>query len=923
MRAGTYRLQLHAGFGLDDAAALVDYLDALGVDTVYASPLTRARSGSAHGYDVTDPTVLDPALGGEEALRRLVGALHRRGMGLLLDIVPNHMAASAENPWWRDLLQHGPASPFAATFDVDWNPPLRVVENKIVLPILGRPYGQTLEGRELQVVFDDGSFGLRYYEWELPLDPATWPLVLAGGHGQLAARLGAGSEDVKAFATVMAALEGMPGAFSGRPDAGPERHRVQRAAREELRRLTEGAPAVARLVRDSVVRINGRRGRPESVDALDELLRRQPYRLAYWRSARDKLNYRRFFNISDLVGVRAEDETVFAATHALVLRLVREGLVDGLRIDHVDGLLDPYAYLGRLRRALFADRHDLPVVVEKILSAAEGLPVPWPVQGTTGYELGAAVDRLAVDEDGLARLDALFRRVTGIAGTFGDVAHARKRHVMSELFPGEMRALEHELFRIAEADRHARDLPPGDLSRVLTAVTASLPVYRTYTRGEEVAAADRAVVETAVREARRRRPGLPVRALAFLRRVLLLDFPPAVTDRQRREWLDFVMHWQQMTGPIAAKGVEDTALYVYNRLVALNEVGGEPDPADLSTAAFHRLAGERGSRWPGTLNATSTHDSKRSEDVRARIAVLSEIAPDWEETVQRWRERNRSKKRAVAGRAAPDGNAELLLYQTLVGIWPLDRGVTDDLRERLQGYMLKALREAKAETSWLRPSQAYEDATRAFVDAILDDDDFTRELAALDGRVAVHGAVNALAGVVLKMAVPGVPDIYRGCEVWDLSLVDPDNRRPVDFARRRALLGELPGAAPAELVAHWRDGRIKLLVTTRALHLRRRLPELFARGEYLPLDATGRHAAHVVTFARRHEGRWAVALAPRLTVALGPGFPIGPVWGDTSIRLPRAAPGRWRDALTGREVATLRIADVLAELPVALLTGPA
>ncbi len=921
MRSGTYRLQLHEGFDLDDAAALADYLEALGVDTVYLSPLTRARQGSTHGYDVIDPTALDPALGGVEALHRLAAALRGRGMGVLLDIVPNHMAASAENPWWRDLLQHGPASPFAATFDVDWNPPLRVVENKIVLPILGRPYGKTLEAAELRVEFDDGSFALRYYEWELPLDPATWPRVLAGGHERLAAEVGAGSEDVKSFATVMAALAAMPGAFSGAPAAGVERHRVQRAARDELRRLIGRSRPIARLVRESVGRINGRRGSPGSFDALDELLREQPYRLAYWRSARDKLNYRRFFNISDLVGIRAEDEEVFAATHALALALVRDRLVDGLRIDHVDGLRDPLTYLERLRRSLFADRRDLPIVVEKILAGAERLPEPWPVQGTTGYEFGAAVDRLAVAPDGLDRLDDLFRRMSGISGSFADVAHARKRFVMTELFPGEMRALEHELFRIAEADRHARDLPPRDLSRVLAAVTASLPVYRTYTRSEEIGAADRAVVEVAVREARRRGPGLPVQALAFLRRVLLLDFPPAITRHQRNEWLGFVLHWQQMTGPVAAKGVEDTALYVYNRLVSLNEVGADPDPDDLSIAAFHGFVEDRGDRWPAALNATSTHDSKRSEDVRARIAVLSEMAAEWQAAVVRWCEHNRAKKRTVAGHEAPDGNVELLLYQTLIGAWPLQPGEVGEFRRRLQDYVLKALREAKVHTSWVRPNQAYEEASAAFVDALLDDGSFVGDFAGLQRKVAVHGAVNSLAAVVLKLACPGVPDLYRGCEVWDLSLVDPDNRRPVDFAHRRVLLAGLQAATPAELVESWPDGRIKLAVTARGLGLRRRLPQLFAHGAYVPLEVTGRHAEHVVALARRHGEQWAVAAVPRLSVALGEGFPLAAAWGDTAIRPPAGAPTRWHDALTGREVDGLRLADVLAELPVALLTA--
>src|SRR5579883_1637717 len=977
----TYRLQLNADFRFEDARALVPYLDALGVSDLYLSPVMTARRGSAHGYDVVDPTRISDELGGESAFLALAAAVRERGMGLLLDIVPNHTAASLENPWWRDVLQNGPVSPYAPFFDIAWQ--------------TARP---GLENRELGLVYEDGRLAVRYYDWRLPVAARSYGRVFGP---VLPACLDALAPDPAAAAAVERVVGDLERLAVGTTEQF-------RAAAEALWQLYQDHALVRRCVDEAVQAYNGRKGEPRSFDALDRLLGEQTYRLAYWRVASPEINYRRFFDVSDLVAMRVEDERVFAATHARVLRLVADGQVTGLRVDHVDGLADPQVYLQRLQAALgegpnppgppslsrkggASPASSTPpshigrgtggvgryVVVEKILTGEEELPREWPVAGTTGYEFARAVLGLLVDPAADPTLDALWTRLTGQPADFCAIAYEQKLKVMADLFAGDVSALATRLSELASRDRHARDLTVTELERALVEVTAQFPVYRTYTRDFAVAPRDRGYVEQAVAAARERQPDNGA-ALGFLRRVLLLETPSYLAEADRLAWLRFTMRWQQFTGPIAAKGVEDTALYVYTRFLALNEVGSEPERAGGAdgaavgeppdpVASFHGWNAARRRAWPHTLNATSTHDTKRSEDVRARLAVLSELPGLWATRLERWHAWNRPLQPTVHGQSVPDGSAELLLYQTLLGAWPLHEAEVPSFKERLRAYLVKASREAKTHTSWLHPDGAYEDALTGFAGAILapaDGSPFLADFLAFQRVVAFYGALNGLSQVLLKIAAPGVPDFYQGTELWDFSLVDPDNRRPVDFAARGRLLAALDEQESADrtgllrgLLAHWEDGRIKLYLTARALDCRRRHAALFADGDYLPLAAAGARGDHVCAFGRRRGASWALAVAPRLPARLaatigggqgGPAtdqggaadtlpplrLPLGDtVWGDTRLLLPAGAPRRWRNALSGANVdaaaeppdgaadLALPLGGLLRDCPVALLVG--
>lgn len=879
----TYRLQFHRDFGFAEARKLVPFLHDLGISDLYASPIFAARSGSAHGYDVVDPTRLNPELGAEDEFERLCAALQERGMGLLLDIVPNHMAASEENRWWRDVLRNGRASPYASFFDIDWEPARAELRGKVLLPILGEPYRGALESGAFRVERNEEEFCLRYHHRSLPLSPAS----------------------------------------------------VERLRAE----CAETGVSMDEVLRE----LNGELGVPESFSRLDRLLSEQHYRLAFWRVAGEEINYRRFFDISDLVSLRMEDPDTFEKTHVLVFRLADAGRVTGLRIDHIDGLHDPEGYLTALQSRLTGSEREphFFILTEKILGEDEELPASWPVAGTTGYDYLNILTRLFVDERGAAELERLYTAFTGTETPFGTVVYQQKKRVMRELFAGEVRTLAERLGFLAAADRHGRDLTRAELERALVEVTACLPVYRTYIRDFTVRDADMAYIKRATTEAVHRSPECTP-AVDFLKRVLLLEVGPSLPDEQQRERLRFVMRWQQFTGPIMAKGFEDTALYIYHRLVSLNEVGGKPDSTGLTVSAFHRLNKVRRERRPHGMNAGSTHDSKRSEDVRARINVLSEIPAAWAARVHRWREWNASQKRVLNGRPVPDANTELLIYQTLVGAWPLREADIPAFGERLRAYLEKAEREAKIHTSWLHPDPAYEEAVGAFVSAILEpggDNRFLSDFLRFQQYIALDGAVNSLAQVLLKVTAPGFPDFYQGSEVWNLTLVDPDNRRPVDFAAHARLLAALRdqekgGTLPLvrEILAGWPDGRVKLYLTYKALHFRREHQSMFAQGEYLPVETAGRAREHVCAFMRRLDAKCSLTVVPRLTARLRHTgddlpenrFPLGEeVWGDTALVLPEAVPSRWRNVLTGELLSgrKLRLADVLRYFPVGFLTG--
>jgi (1->4)-alpha-D-glucan 1-alpha-D-glucosylmutase len=935
----TYRLQFNRQFTFAQAREIVPYLDALGISDCYASPYFQARADSLHGYDITDHNKLNPAIGSRADYDAWVEALHARGLGQILDFVPNHMGIGEPlNQWWMDVLENGPSSIYAPYFDIEWHPLKADLHEKVLLPILGDQYGRVLERGELKLRFEAGVFFVSYYEHQLPIAPGTYRHILEVALGKLTKFK---DEDFYAeLQSIITALEYLPRRTETDSDRIRERTREKEIIKRRLERRCTEAPQVQEAIEQAVAQINGTPGDGKSFDALDELLNAQSYRLAFWRVAAEEINYRRFFDVNDLAAIRMELPEVFDATHGLLLELVQTGAVTGLRIDHPDGLYLPAEYFGKLQRAaattlatqLPQDGRAIYLVLEKILSGNETLRNDWPIHGTTGYKFGRLLTSLLVDASSEQSITKTFHRFIGHSMHFGHLVYAKKRLVMRLSLANEVNVLGNMLDRLSEKNRWYRDFTLDALARAVRETIACFPVYRTYVApGQPVSEADRDVIERAVTTARRRNPAIEDSVFGFLQDILLLRFPENLDDEARAEHAHFVLKFQQCTGPIMAKGLEDTAFYIYNRLAALNEVGGEPQQFGTSVDAFHERNAERQRDWPATLLATSTHDTKRSEDVRARMVAISELPQLWRSSLQRWRVINRRWKRKIDEADAPDGNEEYLLYQTLLGTWPIEPGgaaaqrVDQEYRERIQAYMAKALKEAKINTSWIQPNEKWDTAMQDFVARILDPspkNKFVPSFIPVAEEIARLGAINSLAQVALKLTLPGVPDIYQGNEIWDFSLVDPDNRRPVDYQKRREMLEGLGTVVPEELLQTWPDGRIKLFLTQRLLRFRREHPDLFRQGNYLPLTVTGPFAESCVAFARVHENEWIVVLVPRLSARVG--FPpIGDKWKETAVDLPESLPREGaRELFTGRDLRTdgagIQISEAMAKLPFAV-----
>ncbi len=925
----TYRFQFHKDFTFRHAASLVDYLHGLGVSHLYASPIFKAAAGSPHGYDICDHNALNPEVGSREEFDALSAALRERGMGLILDFVPNHMGvAEPHNAWWMDVLEHGPSSPYAFYFDIDWHPLKRELENKVLLPILGDQYGRVLEKGELRLVFEGGRFQIHYYSTILPVEPASTLGILRGALSHVGNELAEGAR--VEFESILTALEHLPGKTDSRPEKVAERHREQLVFKRRLHALCDLDPAVCAAIAAKVDEFQAP-GDENAYDAFDKLLNAQNYRLSFWRVAGEEINYRRFFDINSLAAIRMELPDVFEAAHRLVFELIQCGAVTGLRIDHVDGLYDPRRYFDLLQErcaqltGLPPDSRALYLLIEKILASGESLPASWNVHGTTGYEFVNQAVGLLVDGAAQKALTEVYERFTGLDERFSDIAYRSKLLVMRSAMSSEINVLGHMLNRLSETNRWYRDFSLNALTAVVREVIACFPVYRTYlTPDEPPSDEDRKVISRAIDQARRRNPAVERTVFDFIREVLLPSpgNPHAVAETPR---CAFVMKFQQCSGPITAKGVEDTAFYIYNRLAALNEVGGEPGIFGVSPARFHEEQAARLAQFPHSMLTTSTHDTKRSEDVRARMAALSEMPKEWSKAVRRWQIANRKFKKSVGDELAPSLNEEYLLYQTLVGSWPLE-AMTEESRgayvERIQLYMEKAIREAKVNSSWIEPNAEWDDASKQFIASILApkrSSRFLESVASFADNLAQLGVINSLSQLVLKATLPGVPDFYQGNEIWDFSLVDPDNRRPVDYDKRRAMLAAL-GEKPdlGELLASWRDGRIKLFVTQRLLALRNERSALFQRGSYKPVEIEGEFAAHCVAFTRKLDESQVLVIAPRLSGRVG--FPpIGERWRDTALNLG----GNWRNIFSGETLSGdgLTVAGALAKLPVGVFVA--
>ncbi|MFL6583345.1 MAG: malto-oligosyltrehalose synthase [Chthoniobacterales bacterium] len=930
--ASTYRLQFNRQFTFADARRITPYLDALGISDAYASPYFQARAESLHGYDITDHNKLNAAIGTRQEYDAWIADLHARDMGQVLDFVPNHMGIGEPlNQWWQDVLENGPSSPYADYFDIDWRPLKSDLHDKVLLPILGDQYGRVLERGELKVHYEAGTLYLCYYEHEFPISPGTYRFVLDRALEILAPHE---EEDYYAeLQSIRTALEYLPKRTETNPDRIAERAREKEIIKRRLERRCLEAPEVLRAIEQAVEQINGKAGDPRSFDALDELLNAQAYRLAFWRVAAEEINYRRFFDVNDLAAIRMELPEVFDATHKLLLELVASGSVTGLRIDHPDGLYLPNEYCRKLQRrcakalgiALPEDGRAIYLVLEKILSGDERLPKHWPVHGTTGYDFTTLVTHLLVDESAEQAMTKIYRRFIGHSMHFGHLVYAKKRLITRLSLANDVAVLGSMLDRLSETNRWFRDFTLQQLNIAVRETIACFPVYRTYLApGEPVTDEDRAVIERAIASAKRRNPGIQESVFNYLRDILLFRFPENFDDEARVAHTQFVLKFQQATGPIMAKGLEDTVFYIYNRLAALNEVGGEPQRFGCSIEQFHQRNLERQRDWPATLLATSTHDTKRSEDVRARMVSISEIPDVWRGAVSRWRAINRRARQTVEEADAPDADEEYLYYQTLLGTWPMQlsgepvESAEPDYVSRIQAYMAKALKEAKVNTSWIQPNEPWDNAVRDFVSTTLGNSRFLTSFLPVARDVAQLGAINSLAQAVLKLTLPGVPDIYQGNEIWDFSLVDPDNRRPVDYERRRQMLESLGQSTPEELLKNWPDGRIKLLVTSKLLRLRREQADLFRDGTYTPHETSGPSAESCLAFSREHKGKRLTVIVPRLSSRVG--FPpIGDKWQETAIALPEYDA---RDVFTNARLrakdGSVRLADALAALPFAV-----
>jgi len=923
----TYRIQFRREYDFAAATAIVPYLAELGISDLYASPIFKARAGSSHGYDVVDPTQLNPELGTREDFDALVSAVQHQQMGWLQDIVPNHMAYDSQNLWLMDVLENGFDSDSFDYFDIDWNHAYEDIRERVLAPLLGDFYGNCLENGDIQLAYDETGLSVNYFGLRLPVRIESYARFITHHLGQLTKALGRRHPDFVKLLGILYLIKNIPTEARGR-----ERYDQVAFVKGLLWELHQQNDAVKELFAANVQSFNGEAGNPESFNLLDSLLSEQFYRLAFWKVGAEEINYRRFFTVNELISVKVEEVKVFHKTHTLIAQLVDEGIFTGVRIDHIDGLYNPAEYLERLREKI----GDLYITVEKILELTEDLPGNWQIQGTSGYEFLNYVNGLFCDTVNEEKFDIFYTNLTGVTAPYHRLAAEKKSLIIEKNLAGDVENLAQRLKRIAGQTRSGSDFTAYGLKRALSEILALFPIYRTYIESDVVSETDRQIIHDTIAVAKQHVP-LLLRELEYIESILLQTDEGHLTDDQKAERLRFVMRMQQLTGPLMAKGIEDTLLYVYNRLLSLNEVGGNPSHFGISPAQFHAFNQHKVQHWLHSMNTTSTHDTKRGEDVRARLNVLSEMPDEWAEHVKRWAAMNVSKKVREHGRTIPDRNDEYFLYQTLIGSFPFTEAEFPEFVDRLKDYVIKAVREAKVHTAWLRPDSDYENGFSTFVETLLkapDASEFLSKFRPFQAKIAEYGILNSLSQVLLKNTAPGVPDLYQGDEFWNLSFVDPDNRRPVDYEQRTAALKQLKAKLPHEplaLIDHLFEtratGTIKLFLTYQLLQARKTFVDLFQQGDYQPLEVVGELQQHVIPFARTYKGQMAIAIAPRFfTTLVQPGErPLGAaVWKDTQIVLPTGSPSTWTNAITAQSMQSqesIAVGDALQHFSVALLVS--
>jgi (1->4)-alpha-D-glucan 1-alpha-D-glucosylmutase len=921
----TYRLQFHGQFTFDQAAGIMPYLHQLGITDIYASPIFKAKQGSQHGYDVVAPNQINLELGGIDQLLVLSQQLKDLNIGWIQDIVPNHMAFDSQNQTLIDLLENGPDSQYSDYFDINWNHFYQGIKGRVLAPFLGGFYGECLEKGELQLQYSENGLSINYYQLRLPIKIESYLTVLTLNLDELRRKLGRNHPDFIKLLGVLYALRYIP---SGQEPT--ERYDQISFIKQVLWELWQNNQEIHDFIENNIKICNGQVGKPESFNLLDKLLSEQFFRLSFWKVGNEELNYRRFFTINDLICTRVEEAKVFAYTHDLILQLTAEQVFTGLRIDHIDGLYDPANYLERLREKA----PDTYILVEKILELTEQLPNNWHSQGTTGYDFLNYVNGIFCQRQNVNKFNHLYGEILGYSPDYESLVQMKKRLIVSKHLAGDIDNLANLLKTIADRYRYASDFTLYGLKAALTEIMVLFPVYRTYVSKNGVSNADRQYIERAIALAKKNAP-LFLNELNFVKKFLLLEFDEHLSETDINQWLYLTQRWQQFTGPLMAKGVEDTVMYHYNRLLALNEVGGDPAKFGISLEEFHEFNQSRLQNFPHSLNATATHDTKRGEDLRARLNVLSEIPELWQEYLYNWQNINDTHLTTVNDELAPDTNDQYFLYQTLIGAFPFG-AIDEEFVNRIKEYMIKAIREAKVHTGWLEPALEYENACLNFIDKILarePDNSFLSSFISVCQKIQHYGVFNSLAQTLIKMTAVGIPDFYQGTELWDLSLVDPDNRRPVDFPQRQIWLAEIAEGCHtdilglmADLLNNYANGRVKLFLIYRCLQARNLYPEVFQRGEYIPLSPVGSLREHLVTFARQFQNNTVIAIAPRFFTSLikEKELPLGEnIWQETRVNLPANTLNcQWLDIISGRVIKaenTLWLREVLQNFPVALL----